>query len=170
MGHPCKFKRVSRLGSVTARHSSSGRQPNFAALNRGRHLYSAERPSRWALTHILHPCQSERADLSGRKKLLLDTEWFWRVYCGDRTYAEAEKTRRASDVRWNHRCVLRRRRVADCVATTSISSRDSQVNSVDDVVRHEAWLAHSHEIDDIIVCEDRRTANNDRLVSLFIIT
>jgi len=41
-----------RVGSVTARHSSSGRQPNFAALNRGRHLYSAGRPSRWALTHI----------------------------------------------------------------------------------------------------------------------
>jgi len=33
-------------------HSSSGRQPNFAALNRGRHLYSAGRPSRWALAHI----------------------------------------------------------------------------------------------------------------------
>jgi len=32
---------------------SSGRQPNFAALNRGRHLYSAGRPSRWALAHIL---------------------------------------------------------------------------------------------------------------------
>ena len=52
-GHPCKFQRLSRLGSVTVRHSSSGRQPNFAALNRGRHLYSAERPSRWALAHIL---------------------------------------------------------------------------------------------------------------------
>jgi len=47
------FKGFSRLGSVTARHSSSGRQPNFAALNRGRHLYSAGRPSRWALAHIL---------------------------------------------------------------------------------------------------------------------
>ena len=32
--------------------SSSGRQPNFAALNRGRHLCSAGRPSRWALAHI----------------------------------------------------------------------------------------------------------------------
>jgi len=54
LGHPCKFQRLSRLGSVTARarHSSSGRQPNFAALNRGRHLYSAGRPSRWALAHI----------------------------------------------------------------------------------------------------------------------
>jgi len=52
LGHPCKFQRVSRLGSVTARHSSSGRQPNFAALSRGRHLYSAGRPSRWALAHI----------------------------------------------------------------------------------------------------------------------
>ena len=51
--HPWKFQRVSRLGSVTARHCSSGRQPNFAALNRGCHLYSAGRPSRWALAHIL---------------------------------------------------------------------------------------------------------------------
>ena len=53
LGHPWKFQRVWRLGSVSARHSSSGRQPNFAALNRGRHLYSAGRPSRWALAHIL---------------------------------------------------------------------------------------------------------------------
>ena len=53
LGHPCKFQLVSRLGSVTARHSNSGRQPNFAALNRGRHLCSAGRPSRWALAHIL---------------------------------------------------------------------------------------------------------------------
>ena len=33
--------------------SSSGRQPNFAALNRGRHICSAGRPSGWALAHIL---------------------------------------------------------------------------------------------------------------------
>jgi len=33
-------------------HSSTGHQPNFAALNRGRHLYSARRPSRWPLAHI----------------------------------------------------------------------------------------------------------------------
>jgi len=56
--HPCKFQRVSRLGSVNARYlvdarSSSGRQPNFAALNRGRHLCSTGRPSLWALAHIL---------------------------------------------------------------------------------------------------------------------
>jgi len=33
----------------------SGRQPNFAALNRlgGRHQRSAGRPPRWALAHIL---------------------------------------------------------------------------------------------------------------------
>jgi len=37
LGHPCKFQRLSRLGSVTARRSSSERQPNFAALNRGCH-------------------------------------------------------------------------------------------------------------------------------------
>jgi len=52
LGHPCIFQRVSRLGSITARHCSSGRQRDFAALNRGRHLYSAGRPSRWALAHI----------------------------------------------------------------------------------------------------------------------
>ena len=52
LGHHNKFQRVSRLGSVTARHSSSGHHPNFAALNRGRHIYSAGRPSRWALAHI----------------------------------------------------------------------------------------------------------------------
>jgi len=52
-GHPSKLQRVSRLGSVTARHSSSGRQSNFVALNRGRQLYSAGQPSRWALAHIL---------------------------------------------------------------------------------------------------------------------
>jgi len=52
---PANFNgfRVLALGSVTTRHSSSGRQPNFAALNRGRHMYSAGRPSRWALAHIL---------------------------------------------------------------------------------------------------------------------
>ena len=32
--------------------SRSGRQPHLAALNRGRHLCSAGRPSRWALAHI----------------------------------------------------------------------------------------------------------------------
>ena len=42
----------SLIGTVTAWHSSSGRQSNFAALNRGRHLYSAGRPSGWALAHI----------------------------------------------------------------------------------------------------------------------
>jgi len=53
LGHPCKFQQLSHLGRVTAWYSSSGRQPNFAALNRGCHLYSAGRPSRWALAHIL---------------------------------------------------------------------------------------------------------------------
>jgi len=31
----------------------NARRPNFSALNRGRHLYSAGRPSRWASAHIL---------------------------------------------------------------------------------------------------------------------
>jgi len=36
--------------------SSSRHQPNFAALNRGRHLYLAGQPSRWALAHISSLC------------------------------------------------------------------------------------------------------------------
>ena len=52
-GTPANFNGFRVLAANTARHSSSGRQPNFATLNRGRHLYSAGRPSRWALAHIL---------------------------------------------------------------------------------------------------------------------
>ena len=51
-GTPANFNGFHVLAAFTARHSSSRRQPNFAALNRGRHLYSAGRPSRWALAHI----------------------------------------------------------------------------------------------------------------------
>ena len=50
-GTPANFN-GSRLGSVTAHYSSTGRQPNFAALNRGRHLYFAGQPSHWAVAHI----------------------------------------------------------------------------------------------------------------------
>ena len=49
---PGNFNGFRVFGSVTARHSSSGRQPQTAALNRGRHLYSAGRPPRWAFAHI----------------------------------------------------------------------------------------------------------------------
>ena len=51
----CVLQQVLRssIGSVTARHSSSGHKPNFTALSTGRHLYSAGQPSRWALAHIL---------------------------------------------------------------------------------------------------------------------
>jgi len=75
--HPCKFQLVSCLGSVTARHSSSGRQPNFTALNRGRHLCSAGRPSHWALAHILVHIVNKKllpAGTSGIISLL-----WWRV-------------------------------------------------------------------------------------------
>jgi len=51
-GTPANFSGFHVLAVVTAWHSSSGRQPNFVALNRGRHLYSAGRPLRWALAHI----------------------------------------------------------------------------------------------------------------------
>jgi len=46
---------LSYIGSVSARHSSSssGYEPSFAALSTERHLYSAGRPSCWALAHVL---------------------------------------------------------------------------------------------------------------------
>jgi len=43
---------LSYICSITAWHSSSRRQPNFATLSRGYHLYSAGRPSRWASAHV----------------------------------------------------------------------------------------------------------------------
>jgi len=58
---------LSYIGSVIARHSSSGCESNFAALSRGRHLYSAGRPSRclviqvhcafvtWAISFYIRP-------------------------------------------------------------------------------------------------------------------
>ena len=52
LGHPSYFQPLPRLGSVIAQQSSSERQPNFAAVNRRRHLCSEGRPSRWALAHI----------------------------------------------------------------------------------------------------------------------
>ena len=52
-GTPANFNRF-RVWQCYCTASSSGRQPNnFAALNRGRHLCLAGRPSRWALAHIL---------------------------------------------------------------------------------------------------------------------
>jgi len=52
-GTPANFNgfRISWQRYCTT--SSGGREPNFAALNRGRHLCSAVRPLRWALAHIL---------------------------------------------------------------------------------------------------------------------
>jgi len=75
LGHASKFHRVLRLGSVTAWRSSSGRQPNFAALNRGCHLYSAGRPSRWALAHI-SSCESVKVYVCQK---LLKSAWFDKV-------------------------------------------------------------------------------------------
>jgi len=43
----------SYIGSITAQHFSIRCQPNFVVFNRGRHLYSAGRPSIWASAHIL---------------------------------------------------------------------------------------------------------------------
>ena len=52
-GTQANFNGFRVLAAVTARQSSSGRQSNFAAFNRGCHLCSAGRPSRWTSAHIL---------------------------------------------------------------------------------------------------------------------
>ena len=44
---------LAAAASVTGRHLNKGRQPNFASFSRGRRLYLAGRPSRWASAHIL---------------------------------------------------------------------------------------------------------------------
>ena len=44
-----------------------------AALNRGRHLYSAGRSSRWALAHI--------SSCSLNFAVWVFTYWYWYVYC-----------------------------------------------------------------------------------------
>jgi len=49
LGTPANFSGFRVLAALL---HGSGRQPNFAALNRRRHLYSAGRPSRWTLVHI----------------------------------------------------------------------------------------------------------------------
>jgi len=50
--HPSKFQLVSRLGRVTARYSSTGRQPNCSIEQRAPPIFGRQ-PSRWALAHIL---------------------------------------------------------------------------------------------------------------------
>jgi len=47
------FQVQNSLCVLQVLQSSCGRQPNFAALSTVRRLYSAGRPSHWALAHIL---------------------------------------------------------------------------------------------------------------------
>jgi len=50
-GTPANFNGFRVLAALL--HGSQvEREPNFAALNRGRHLCSAGRPSGWTLAHI----------------------------------------------------------------------------------------------------------------------
>jgi len=51
-GTPANFSGFRVLAALL-HGTTSGPQPNFAVLNRGRHLYSAGRPSRRALAYIL---------------------------------------------------------------------------------------------------------------------
>jgi len=67
-GTPATFNGFRVLAECTA--VSSERQPNFAAVNRGRHLCSAGRPSRWALAHI-------SSNFIHYICYVLSDHWFW---------------------------------------------------------------------------------------------
>jgi len=54
LGHPSKFQRVLRLGSVTAWHSSSGRQPNCGVQQRALPIFG-----RAAITFGIGPHSSK---------------------------------------------------------------------------------------------------------------
>jgi len=72
------------FGSVTARHLSCGREPNFAALSTGwRHLYSAGRPSRWALAHILFLLLFCRPNCQNYSYRWWHLEYFFIVFVGN---------------------------------------------------------------------------------------
>jgi len=83
----------SYIGSVTARHSSTARQPNIAAVfDRGRHLYSAGRPSPWSSAHIVvyffrfwaTVCKTVRPMLSDRDVCpVCDVGVLWSNGCTD---------------------------------------------------------------------------------------
>ena len=53
---PCKFQRVSRLGSVTARHLVVGISQTLRRWTEGVTCVRQGEPSRWALAHISSIC------------------------------------------------------------------------------------------------------------------
>jgi len=84
----------SYICRVTARHSSSGRQRNCDVVEgmelqnfcKGRHIYSARRPSHWASDHI--PVSSILC-LYDNNRLQLTRMW-----------ADAQRDRRPAEYRW----------------------------------------------------------------------
>jgi len=72
LGDPSKFQRVSRLRSALLHGTLVMGVSQSAALNRGRHLYSAGRPSRWALAYILVSSRISRVDTHFPQKLPFD--------------------------------------------------------------------------------------------------
>jgi len=86
LGHPSKFQRVSRLGSVTARHSPSGRQPNCGVEQRAARVFG-----RAAITFGIGPhstllcfmlvLNAQRGMLSVRVFVCHTDEWPYCNHC-----------------------------------------------------------------------------------------
>jgi len=72
LGHPSKFQRVSHLGSATARHSSSGRHPNFAALNTASPIFGRAAITLGIGQHSSF-CLFSSPNISGRRLDVYDT-------------------------------------------------------------------------------------------------
>ena len=79
-GTPSTFNGFRVLAALLRTACSSGRQPNFVALNRGRHLCLVGRPSRWALAHV-SSCvnillNNDDGDINGCTDYEIDTYLF----------------------------------------------------------------------------------------------
>jgi len=98
-GTPGNFNGFRVLAALL--HGTSGRQPNFEALNRGRHLYSAGRPSRWALAHILVCTYFLHCTTIACFNLFLDPSTNMRIkIINTRMWADAQRDGRQAGYRW----------------------------------------------------------------------
>ena len=90
LGHPCKFQRVLRLGSITARHCSSWRQPNCSVEQRVPPIFG-----RATITLGIGPYSSW---------CLILTQGFGRNHytiCKTRNVANAQRDGRSAEYRWH---------------------------------------------------------------------
>ena len=97
LGHPANFNGFRILAAIL--HSQT------AALNRGRHLYSAGRPSHWALAHISSSICSRRKKFSGWMAQLV----YCQMFSLSLVYSVNTQKETQSSVIWLHPFLIRYR-------------------------------------------------------------